>query len=220
MIAIISTLMAILVPTLSGARNAAKRVVCATRQGELLKATGIYLSDENRYPPSLANTPFPWTRWSRIDWLGAGHQGWEAHAAPEAGLYFPLLNNPQVYLCPSDAPEIVDAAGMQTVRFFSYSMNGRMGLASSSGYPNISDSLLPLFFEEDLAANLNALPEGCFTGSDQPSFRHNGDTNVGFADGHVQIADYNPGVSAAAIYTEIRLPRAPQVLRPLAANQP
>ena len=218
-IAIIALLMSILAPVLSRARGSAKRVMCATRQNELLKTTGIYLSNSNRYPPSLANTPDPWTKWSRLDWLGAGHLGWEAHVAPEAGLYFPLLNNPEVYLCPSDEPEAVtNWMGMETVRQFSYSMNGWMGLVSSSGVPKINDSILPLFFEEDLKTNLNHGVEGCFSGSDQPGYRHNGQSNIGFADGHVAISEYDPNDSAGEIYAELGLPRVAKSISPSAAQ--
>lgn len=201
-----------MVPSLSRAREAARRTICGTRIGELLKATSVYLADWRRYPPSLANTPQPWVRWSKTDWLGAGHEGWEAHHAPQTGLYFPILGTADIYLCASDRAEIVQAGGMTTVRRFSYSMNGRLGLALPGRSGLASDSRLPTFFEEDPASNLDVRPEGCFTGTDRPFLRHAGRTNIGYADGHVDATEERR--SAKEIYEELQLPAARTLLQP------
>ena len=210
-IGIIALLLALLIPSLQSARNTAKRTVCAAHQNELLKATPLYISDSARYPPSLANTPFPWVGWSRIDWLGAGHEGWEAHHAPQTGLFYPILRTEEIYLCPSDRADVVVASGMQTVRRFSYSMNGRLGLVIPGRQRSVPESDLPVFFEEDLARNLNVRPEGCFTGTDRPSLRHDGQSNVGFADGHV--ATIKTSRTAKSWFEALGVPKAKQVLK-------
>lgn len=210
---IIALLLAILVPVISRAHGAAKKTICATQQNEFLKTTAMYTAEYNVYPPSLANTPLPWNLgWSQLDWLGAGHLGWQAYKAPEAGLYYPYIKNTNLYLCPSDDAEVVEALIGQTVRKHSYSMNGRTGLMPIGKFSHISDSTLPLFFEEDLEHNLRPQPEGCFTGTDKLNYRHAGKSNVGFADGHVQHADYDPNHDAIKIYTELGLLWAKRIL--------
>lgn len=213
----------VLVPSLRSARESAKRVVCATREKEMLNATNMYVTEWHRYPPSLANTVLPWYGWSRIDWLGAGHDGEDAHAAPESGLYFAYLKTADVYMCPSDRPAIVEAAaGIRTVRRFSYSMNGRVGLLISGRFGTTSeakpsnrvpgDADLPVFFEEDPNGNLDARPEGCFTGSDRAFERHVRLTNVGFADGHVSQESYTSGTTARSLFDALGVPKAPMIL--------
>jgi prepilin-type processing-associated H-X9-DG protein/prepilin-type N-terminal cleavage/methylation domain-containing protein len=203
-ISIIALLMSILVPSLRKARESARAVICGTRIRTLLDTTGQYISDFGRYPPSLANTPEPWIGgWEHLDWLGAGHLGDWYWDAPEAGLYWRYLKSPDAYICPTD-----QLTGTRSIRPFSYSMNGRTGLLvpgsyqrhrDKSGLPRLADAKLPLFFEESPARNLDTYPEGCFTGTDQPAMRHDGRTNVGYADGHVARSGLDGSSSANAI---------------------
>jgi prepilin-type N-terminal cleavage/methylation domain-containing protein/prepilin-type processing-associated H-X9-DG protein len=208
-ISIIALLMAIVVPSFSAARESARSVMCRTRIRSLLQTTAQYIGDWNRYPPSLVNTPEPWLGgWQGLDWLGAGHQGDWYWKAPEAGRYWPYLKKKEAYLCPSDGKGI-----QATGRFFSYSMNGRVGLLVPGSYsrnktdaqlPRLADEALPLFFEEDPAANLDRYSEGCFNGTDRPYMRHNRKTNVGYADGHADSGKYAAGLNANRIYAGLR----------------
>jgi prepilin-type processing-associated H-X9-DG protein/prepilin-type N-terminal cleavage/methylation domain-containing protein len=213
-IGILSILIAILVPSLKGAREAGKRSLCATRVAEFAKVTHLYVTEWERYPPSLANTSLPWIGWSGIDWLGAGHNGALVHAAPESGVYFPYVGRIDLYLCPKEEAQIVSADSLITVRQFSYSMNGRTGLMipdrrnTVGSAATISDADLPLFFEEDPAQNLDAQPEGCFTGDDRPFMRHRGKTNVGFADAHVRTQQFTEDTTAKKHFDAIGVPMA------------
>ena len=92
-------------------------------------------------------------------------------------------------------------------------MNGRLGLALPAHLRGVGDAALPVFFEEDLENNLNRFPEGCFTGTDQPSPRHGGKSNVGFSDGHVAPTAYTRGTTAGSLYEALNLPEAAQVLK-------
>ncbi len=95
-IAVITLLLAILLPALIKVRAAAKRLVCAHNLKQVYLAVNLYLNEnENSYPcaqdPVLTN-PDSWL------WMG---RGWRPFIAPYLGRNIDA-NNPSVLFCPAD----------------------------------------------------------------------------------------------------------------------
>jgi prepilin-type N-terminal cleavage/methylation domain-containing protein/prepilin-type processing-associated H-X9-DG protein len=201
-ISIIALLLAMTLPSLKKARRAARAAVCQANMRTLAQAATAYSQDWGRYPPTLMNTPGDWiTGWSRFDWLGAGHGGYERWVAPEHGVIWSSVRATEVYRCPEDR-----GAGTDMPRSFSYSLNGRTGLLVPDAYtrhqakPNLSrlaPAALPLFAEEDEPL------EGCFSGRDQPTRCHNDRSQIAYADAHVDRVSLAPGTTANQLFRDI-----------------
>jgi len=111
-IAVIALLLAILVPSLTRARSAARRVVCSHNLKQIGVAVEMYAGDhEGLYPcaqdPVSTNPPY---------WLWMG-RGWRKWVQPHlSSIVDP--NNPSVLLCPADR---TDPAKYESTSY-SYSM--------------------------------------------------------------------------------------------------
>jgi prepilin-type N-terminal cleavage/methylation domain-containing protein len=129
-IAILGILSALLLPVLSKAKNRASQVTDLNNLKELTTAINLYCSDHDDI--------IPWPNWDggRFD-----RQGWLYKldlntAGPEAykvetGLFWTVLHNPKLYLCPMDNPAASTSDGStRAQQISSYAMNGAV-----IGYP-------------------------------------------------------------------------------------
>lgn len=99
-IAVISLLLSILVPSLSRARSMAKRTVCASNLRQIDLAVRLYLNAyDDTYPcaqdPVIPEDPNIWL------WMG---RGWRGFIEPYLGGNIDV-NNPSVLFCPEDLAE-------------------------------------------------------------------------------------------------------------------
>lgn len=119
-IAIIAILAALLLPSLSKAKDRALRIGCVNNLKQLTLAAHLYGGDaEDRIPPNRSGTA--------VAWVGGVTQNLpdatNAVLIKEA-LLFPFSKSDQIYRCPADR-QPVQGAGVLRVR--DYSMNGMMG---------------------------------------------------------------------------------------------
>jgi prepilin-type N-terminal cleavage/methylation domain-containing protein len=127
-IAIIGILAALLLPVLGKAKNRASQVTDLNNLKEQTMALNLYCTDDGDI--------LPWPNWDNGD---TDRQGWlykldlytngpGAYRA-ETGLFWSVLHNPKLYLCPMDDPTST-AFGERTQQISSYAMNGAV-----IGYP-------------------------------------------------------------------------------------
>ncbi len=111
-VAIISLLMAILLPSLNKARIAARRVVCAHNLKQIGLAVDMYTADHDGYYPCVqdpvSTSPACWL------WMG---RGWRKWVQPYLSTIVDV-NTPSVLLCPADR---TDPAKYESTSY-SYSM--------------------------------------------------------------------------------------------------
>ena len=137
-IAIIAILAAMLLPALSKAKEKANRTACINNLRNLALAMSMYTHDNNDmmpwcqwyntygpswiYMPTNGNAPDPF-RW--LNGVAGGSLEENPAAKPwvEAGVYYPYVNNRQVYYCPLDKQENPDFK-YRIQRVSSYIMNG------------------------------------------------------------------------------------------------
>jgi len=133
-IAIIGILAAILLPVFSRARNQAGKATDLNNLKQIMVATHVYAQDNGDILPS--------PNWDAGGPLADGvyHPGWlytadpavsgPAHYKLEAGLFWPTLHNPKVYLCPIDDPTASHMSqhdgqvATRSQQLSSYAMNG------------------------------------------------------------------------------------------------
>lgn len=134
-IGIIAILLAMLLPTLSRAREAALRVDCMNNLRQLVTAEMAYVSENKgylTYPNWAVNLES--TNYWEIGWLYAQGQTSSplAQKDVETGALWPFVENWRVYHCPAHA---TDGLGPErTDRLTSYLMNGAV-----CGYGAVGD---------------------------------------------------------------------------------
>ena len=131
-IAILGILSALLLPVLSKAKNRASQVTDLNNLKELTTAINLYCSDHEDI--------IPWPNW---DGGNYDRQGWlykadlssppPAEFKVETGLFWTVLHNPKLYLCPMDRPEALVDGEPRPQQISSYAMNGAV-----VGFPGIS----------------------------------------------------------------------------------
>lgn len=151
-VAIVATLIAILIPTLSGARDQARGVACQSNLRQLMAGMFLYVGEESALPGTHSlfwmQVLFgkEWPRPAGVTWDGARDKlvaltytpayQMPYHLDPEfvadvptRGTLFRYLNNEAVYRCPADQPGPADdtARGGGGNGRLSYSMNGYIG---------------------------------------------------------------------------------------------
>jgi prepilin-type processing-associated H-X9-DG protein/prepilin-type N-terminal cleavage/methylation domain-containing protein len=181
-IGIIAVLVGLLLPSLGRAREAARRVACASNMRQIGLA---WMSYATRHSGHLigSSTTAPWDWVSTVD-VPNGITG---------GRLYEELKNPKVYNCPSDE-----------VFAWSYAMSGLMnGEAGYQGNPTLTKisqirrpaEALLLVEEADFRWGFNRgswiitddpSPRAYETGGDWIALFHRKGLNVGFADGHVE----------------------------------
>jgi prepilin-type N-terminal cleavage/methylation domain-containing protein len=131
-IAILGILSALLLPVLSKAKNRASQVSDLNNLKEQTIALNLYCTDHDDI--------IPWPNWDNGD---TDRQGWlykldltvagPAAYKVETGLFWPVLRNPKLYVCPMDNPTAVNSDGQsRPQQISSYAMNGAV-----IGYPNV-----------------------------------------------------------------------------------
>ena len=128
-IAILGILAALLLPVLSRAKNRASQVTDLNNLKEQTMALNMYATDHDDF--------LPWPNWDngesdRPGWLYTADltQAPPAEFKVETGIFWPVLHNAKLYLCPMDNPES-PAFGARPQQISSYAMNGAVvGYAS------------------------------------------------------------------------------------------
>jgi prepilin-type processing-associated H-X9-DG protein/prepilin-type N-terminal cleavage/methylation domain-containing protein len=201
-IAIISILAAMLMPTFARAREMARRASCASNMKQLGLGFLQYTQDYDERLPKAGN----WQAWGNGGHWVAGtngtgdngdggaladlvspykpRSGIKAH--PEQGAIYPYTKSSQIYICPSSRD------GQTTG--LSYSMN--CTLSGQSNFSVGSDSEVVLLVDEAFPS------DGYFwapkpkdlnwdKSSDQLTQIHNGGGNILFCDGHVKFYPFS-----------------------------
>ena len=200
-VTIIAILAAILFPVFSRAKAAAKSTDCLSKANQSLKATMMYVSDnDSHYPQSRKSSGSPW-----IDDADGSLE------EPDYGSIFPLLDpylgihfkdmicpedrDPKGQVCESINPDIPDLTS------YIYNGNFAFGL-TESGVSRPSETIL---FAERRSESEDGIQPFCnylyrpWFNSSNPNApeddmdptagavattRHNGHSNFGFSDGH------------------------------------
>lgn len=97
-VAIIALLISILMPSLQGARQEAKAVVCMTQLDQLCKGIGAYQTEYNGWLPQSYNDDWGMlgSVWSEAAWYVKKKDLWFYHIVPK------YMGNPDALACPGD----------------------------------------------------------------------------------------------------------------------
>jgi len=129
-IAIIAILAALLLPSLSRAKSAAKRISCINNQKQLTEVWTMYAGDNRDWLASVGQNDPPSTK--RRLWIQGAFVYPEAITNssylldPKYALFADYLHSVHVYVCPAD-PDTVEFEGKSFPRLRSYSMNAYLG---------------------------------------------------------------------------------------------
>jgi prepilin-type N-terminal cleavage/methylation domain-containing protein/prepilin-type processing-associated H-X9-DG protein len=131
-IGIIAVLIAVLLPTLHRAREAANRIQCGSNLRQIAMAFVMYANENSGSFPAFASNGNT-SRQRQWDWIH-----WQPGRQFEDGAIMPYLGsaNPQVFRCPSDdveAHKIVQAGSSNDRYRFSYAMNRYMDTSGLGG---------------------------------------------------------------------------------------
>ncbi len=131
-IAIIGILSALLLPVLSKAKNRGSQVTDLNNLKEQTTALNMYATDHDDI--------IPWPNWDNGE---SARPGWLYTAdlsavgpgefKVETGLFWPILHNPSLYLCPMDNPTALVDGVARPQQISSYAMNG--AVAGFPSYP-------------------------------------------------------------------------------------
>lgn len=210
-IAIIGILVALLLPTLAGAKERAQRITCLNNLQQLQACWNMYTHDNNdRVPPNnfvdtfTATNDIPLAR--ELTWC-AGQTRYDTEpTAIKNGVLWKYNTSTAIYKCPSDRSQVVEKFSGRPLgipRTRSYNMNGTIGCTSTpwvSVYTHVTQMRRPsptevfVFIEvhEDciLDAHFGIAPvDNPWMGlknnmGEIPADRHKRGANMSFADGH------------------------------------
>lgn len=196
-IAIIAILAAMLMPSLSRAREMARRSSCASNMKQLGLGFIQYQQDYDDHYPKAGN----WQAWGSGGHWVAGVNATDAVtgapgaladlAAPFAarpgvtanirdGAIYPYIKSAQIYVCPSSRD------GQKTG--LSYSMNCTLG--GQAAFSVQSDTEVALLVDEAYPSDGYFWASQDPHASDQFQAVHNGGGNLLFCDGHVKFYPY------------------------------
>ena len=197
-IAIIGILAGMLMPALSKSKDKAVRLTDMNNLKQQTTAMHLYVTDND--------DALPWPNWFAGDVSsdGLAREGWlyklntsvsgAARFKLETGLFWNMLHNPKLYLCPRDGPGTPRFTEREQ-RISSYVMNGAVCGYKRSQFPCVRLSSMPpeaiVFWEGD-----EQYPKYFNDGANYPhegvSTRHsNGAINADFS-GSVSYIKYDP----------------------------
>jgi len=207
-VVVIVLLAGLLLPSLVGAKMAAKRINCVNNQRQLASVWVMYAGDnsDRLVANGMANPPTQLTRfWVQGVFINAAESTNETFILdPSYALFAQYLQTTKVYVCPSDSI-MVKVNGQNFPRLRSYSLNAYMGwegpwddrLASNykmfRKHSEIAAAAMPggAFLFQDVNENSICWPYfGVRMDRDIffnfPSSLHNRGGVLSFADGHVE----------------------------------
>jgi len=192
-IAIIAILSAMLLPSLSRAREGARRASCQSNMKQLGLALAQYTQDYDEALPGAwagtlgANKSGGWMRYSTYitNWGSLSHS-----FSPEQGALYPYIKNSQIFVCPSDTAASTtgdsysyNACLLQTT---SNPATGHYGRGRILAAFDESSKWMTLGEEVDATNSTTSTNDGFFGRFDVFSPRHFEGSNVLFLDGHVK----------------------------------
>ena len=182
-IAIIAILAAILFPVFARARAKAQQNDCLSNVKQLSLSLMMYLQDNDGTLPQYGNLQ---------------NQGGQGSAQPSlAWILFPYTHNSQIYICPTSASPVA-MTGWPAVppngAFLGYEVNGDTPgwvLDKNITYPaeNWYFADMSVLFQLQTDGTEGACPNGPW-GSPRIGNPHNGNTNVGYLDGHAKLVSF------------------------------
>ena len=201
-IAIIAILAAILFPVFAQAREKARQSSCLSNVKQLSTAFFLYADDYDECFPAYSAVLDHGTNW--YQWVTSPSYGF-SWWTPFVALY-PYFKNSGLLICPSQAknpsagsPSFRAATwnydGVSTTYQSSYGMN--TSLASANGDPWAPTPVT--LSQLTTTGNFILLTEGSVPmagpgdSPNQVDVRHNGGSNIGFADGHAKFYKYGAG---------------------------
>ena len=206
--AVIALLAALLLPSLAGAKTAAKRINCVNNQRQLASVWMMYAGDNNDrlVANGMANPPTKLTKfWVQGVFITPTEITNETYILdPSYALFAPYVQTTKLYLCPADSG-MVNVNGQNCPRLRSYSLNAYMGWEGpwddrlSSNYKvlrkhaEIAGAAMPggAFLFQDVNENSICWPYFGVKMDREifynfPSSLHNRGGVISFADGHVE----------------------------------
>ena len=203
-IAIITILAALLLPSLAKAKEKAQRTQCLNNLKQLGLSHNLYVLDSNDRlePPNCGGSSGSVNNALPAGWLYKpgealpGIAGSNKTNGPSKGLYFPMLKNWQLYMCPVHNTNS-SAWKSANIKFTSYLMNGAVINGSKSfewtsgaiglTFKNSAFKGTDMMFWETDETDSGNFNDACSTPSDGITRRHNTGAMFGYFDGH---ADY------------------------------
>ncbi len=217
-IAIIAILAALLLPSLSKAKESAWRINCLSNLKQLTVAAHVYGTDfDDRIPPNRSGVALAWV-------------GGAAQTLPDAtnvlliqnALLFPYSRSVQIYRCPADRAIVQGAIDL---RVRHYSLNGMMGendpstrnlvhggVMEKTKFTQVHDPgpATALFFVDEQAtastsSSETSVDDNYFavnllgtTWQNSPGSRHGNGGVFSFADGHVEFWKWREAITQRA----------------------
>jgi prepilin-type N-terminal cleavage/methylation domain-containing protein/prepilin-type processing-associated H-X9-DG protein len=129
-IAVIAILAALLLPALSSAKQAAKRIQCTNNHKQLATVSTLYAADNTDWLPSVGQNDPP--NPNRKLWVQGAFVYPEANTNsgyildPKYALFANYLHSINTYVCPADPPTVV-LSGHFYPKLRSYSLNAYIG---------------------------------------------------------------------------------------------
>ena len=181
-VAIIALLIAILLPSLHGARESAKAMTCANNVRQLAMGSALYADDNSDRWPGRAVCTFSDFENTLCAWVPNGPTDSPRFDLRKGSLY-PYLRNADVYRCPKlDNPlafsinEVLYALGDYPVLTRATKAGSAFISFIDEGYPNDGNF-----------APIRSPYNGYSELLDTPQWVHNGGSPFGFGDGHVVL---------------------------------
>lgn len=185
-VAIITTLMAILLPALNNARMQAKTVACASQARQIRLTLSMYADENNGWMPALgAKVSLP----DKPSWTDLWWNGVLTYSFKWDG----IINNgriSRIFLCPGDPIQ-----KSTSFDFGSASGNGSYGVGDSYfpgyGYDSYKPTRIALVPQDGILFGDNVYRKLIVNTAtsympNQNNFWHGGKLNYAFGDGHVE----------------------------------